>query len=610
MTTPSAAATSLTGMTDPDLASEMRLHSEKCIECKLCRKECLFLQQHGNPKQIADSYDPEAGPDRMLAFECSLCGLCGTVCPVGINPSSMFLAMRRHYATSDGDFSAHGVILGYERRGTSRQYTYYGLPADCDTILFPGCALPGTRPAKVRALFALLQQTVPNLGIVLDCCTKPSHDLGRDSFFHAMFDEMKKYLLARGVKRILVACPNCYRVFKQYGAPLAVATVYEHLAESGLPDAPAVPAEVTVHDPCGTRAEEHIHASIRRLLQEKAITVEEMPHHGGKTICCGEGGSVGCLNPELAKNWGARRGDEAGGKRIVTYCAGCANFLQAVAPTSHILDVLFEPTAALAGKAKVAKTPWTYINRLLLKRHFRKTLPAANSRERTFSAEPRTKGNLAKRLALLLVVVAAIVGLRLTGATAALDQESLRAIIAACGPLAPAVYILIYAIAPTLLLPGLPLTIAGGILFGPFWGVLYTITGATIGCCVAFLVARYVGRGWVEKKLKNPRWRQLDAMVEEHGWKAVAFTRLIPIFPFNLLNYAFGLTKVKFHQYAITSLLCMLPACIAFIVFSSSLLDLVTGTITPSFVIGLVLILAVSLAPLIYKKYRRSRHKS
>jgi len=161
-----------------------------------------------------------------------------------------------------------------------------------------------------------------------------------------------------------------------------------------------------------------------------------------------------------------------------------------------------------------------------------------------------------------------------------------------------------------MLLPGLPLTIVGGILFGPFWGVVYTITSATAGACVAFLISRYIARDWIEKKLKGPRWGQLDEGVEKHGWKIVAFTRLIPLFPFNLLNYAFGLTKITFVHYAVTTFICMLPACIAFIVFSSSLLDLIRGKVSPTFIIGLGLIIIVSLIPFFYNRFKTKTGKS
>jgi uncharacterized membrane protein YdjX (TVP38/TMEM64 family) len=194
--------------------------------------------------------------------------------------------------------------------------------------------------------------------------------------------------------------------------------------------------------------------------------------------------------------------------------------------------------------------------------------------------------------------------LHLSGAAQFLQQDRLRELVAGYGALAPAIYILIYALAPVLFLPGLPITIAGGILFGPFWGVVYTITGATIGASLAFLVARYAARDWVAAKLTGPKWEKLDSEVARQGWKVVAFTRLIPAFPFNLLNYAFGLTKVHFVHYMVASFIFMLPACIAFIVFSSSLLGLIKGKVSPTALLGIGLIVLVSLIPVGYRRLK------
>ena len=370
-------------------------HVTNCVECRLCVKECAFLQKHGTPKNIAEIFQ---SLHPAVPFECSLCGLCANICPskIDLNPGAMFLAMRREAAVNkQHNFSDHGGILNYEKRGTSKRYSYYALPETCDTILFPGCTLSGTRPDKVKLLFEHLQKTIPGLGIVFDCCTMPSHDLGREKHFQAMFNEMNDYLHLHGVKNVLVACPSCYRVFSQYGGALTVKTVYEHLAETSLPATANIIADVTVHDPCGTRNNKHIHAVIRQIARDKSLKIKEMPHHGTKTICCGEGGSVGCLNSELSGNWGSRRKEEADGIRILTYCAGCANLLGAKTPTSHLLDLIFEPEATLNGKAKVSKAPWTYINRLRLKSHFKKTINGAACRERTFTGEnKRTTGML------------------------------------------------------------------------------------------------------------------------------------------------------------------------------------------------------------------------
>jgi hypothetical protein len=112
-----------------------------------------------------------------------------------------------------------------------------------------------------------------------------------------------------------------------------------------------------------------------------------MKHHGGNTLCCGEGGGAHFVAPDLAWNWASMRKSEVGGKRIVTYCAGCAHFLAKVGPTVHVLDLLFDPGATLAGKAKVAKSPFTYVNRLLLKWKFKRKMKYCPNRERSFSCK-------------------------------------------------------------------------------------------------------------------------------------------------------------------------------------------------------------------------------
>lgn len=202
---------------------------------------------------------------------------------------------------------------------------------------------------------------------------------------------------------------------------------------------------------------------------------------------------------------------------------------------------------------------------------------------------------------LLAFIIASIAIIRITGLDEYLDQERLRAWISGYGAWGPIAYILLYSVAPSLMLPGLPITVAGGILFGPVGGTIYTSIGATIGASAAFLIARYMGRGWVEEMLKEGRWKELDMEVEKRGWKIVAFTRLIPLFPFNLLNYAFGLTKIRFSHYMAASFVFMLPGITAYVVLSSSLLDLLKGRASKEFVIGLALIIILSIVVMAYK---------
>lgn len=127
-----------------------------------------------------------------------------------------------------------------------------------------------------------MKRKIPSLGIVLDCCTKPSHDLGRDRYFKGMFQEMKEYLINNGVRNIVVACPNCYKVFKKYGDGISVSSVYEFMVQNGLPDTEQVCGVVTIHDPCALRFDESVHTAVRDLVSAKGLTVEEMAHSGKK----------------------------------------------------------------------------------------------------------------------------------------------------------------------------------------------------------------------------------------------------------------------------------------------------------------------------------------
>ena len=361
------------GRCSPGLDTALRHMQDACTRCGACKKQCAFLQDYGTPGEIIDIHDFSRPESQKLAFECSLCNLCRAVCPEKLDPGSLFLAIRREAAGSGHvDLSRYKAILGYEKKGNSQLFSYDALPSGCDTVFFPGCTLPGTRPETTWKLFEHLKKRIPHLGVVLDCCHKPSHDLGRQAHFESMFNTILDYLTGNGVQRVLTACPNCHKMFSRYAPGLDIKTVYEVLDSGALPVMAPGNREVAVHDPCPMREKPHVQASVRSLLTAMGIPFEEMKHRGEKTLCCGEGGSAGCVRPDLAKKWGLLRQKESENRTIVTYCAGCAGFLGRVAPTVHIADLLFSPDRAFSGRIKVAKAPFTYLNRLRLKRRFKK----------------------------------------------------------------------------------------------------------------------------------------------------------------------------------------------------------------------------------------------
>ena len=139
-----------------------------------------------------------------------------------------------------------------------------------------------------------------------------------------------------------------------------------------------------------------------------------------------------------------------------------------------------------------------------------------------------------------------------------IDFERLNDFLKGLGWKAPLFFIFAYAIATVLFFPGSILTLAGGAIFGPYYGTLYALTGATIGATVAFLISRYLGADWINRKLSGKVEKILRG-AEREGWRFVAFARLVPLFPFNALNYALGLTRIPLMHYVIASFVFMLP---------------------------------------------------
>lgn len=169
--------------------------------------------------------------------------------------------------------------------------------------------------------------------------------------------------------------------------------------------------------------------------------------------------------------------------------------------------------------------------------------------------------NLLPRLALLALLVAGAVWA--LAHSPMLDVASLEAWLHGLGVWAPVAFVALYVIGTVLLFPAALLSLAGGAIFGPVWGAVVDLIGATLGAAAAFLVARYLAADWVAARLSG-KLARLVAGVEAEGWRFVALMRLVPLIPFNLLNYALGLTRIGFLPYVLASAVCMIPGAIAY----------------------------------------------
>jgi uncharacterized membrane protein YdjX (TVP38/TMEM64 family) len=173
----------------------------------------------------------------------------------------------------------------------------------------------------------------------------------------------------------------------------------------------------------------------------------------------------------------------------------------------------------------------------------------------------------ARRIPILKIVagVIAVAALIVVGGRIAPHLKGFAAWVDGLGVWGPLVFILGYALAAVAFVPGSALTLAAGPLFGLGWGVVYVFTAATLGSSAAFLIARYLARGTVERKLQgNAKFAAIDRAVGAEGRKIVFLLRLSPVFPFNLLNYALGLTKVRFVDYFVACL-GMLPGTVMYV---------------------------------------------
>ncbi len=216
------------------------------------------------------------------------------------------------------------------------------------------------------------------------------------------------------------------------------------------------------------------------------------------------------------------------------------------------------------------------------------------------------KPGSAARIGLALALAAGLV-LAFTNREA-LSGEALSRWLAEAGAWAPLAFIAFYALATVLFLPGAVLTLAAGALFGAVPGALYSLTGATLGATLAFLVARYVAADWVARRAGG-RLKQLIEGVEAEGWRFVAFVRLVPLFPFNLVNYALGLTRIPLAAYAAASFVCMFPGALAYAWLGHAgraALSGAEGAIRNA-LLALALLAFVAFLPRLARRFRQAR---
>jgi len=446
------------------------------------------------------------------------------------------------------------------------------------TVFWPGCGLAGVSPVAVKKIGALLEKKLGEpVGIALDCCFDPVGQIGDGDAVQDALREIQEGFRKAGTARIITGCLNCRKVFVRYLPEMKVDFVLDCIADEI--ECERLPQSFFLHHPCPSAMfpETRDHIEERLILSGAGRLCDSL------TACCGSGGGLPVQDKGLSSQFARRIIGRADDKPLVTYCTGCSRQLREEGRAAlHLFSCLpgIEPL-------KPVSMPRHWFNRF------------------TLSAGLRLQKAAVRRLLIGLLIVMLIAGTFVLNRRGFFSAEMILAFLGQYPIAAPLLFTAIYAVAPSLLLPSIPLTLAAGFLWGPVWGVVFSIVGATVGSCLPFFLSRTFLGGLVRKRFKPEQWEWLTEKVEKHGWKAVAFTRLIPVFPFNVLNYLFGLTPIPFRHYLWSTFLFMLPACIAFVAFGSSLGALLLTGSMRGVLLGVAVAAAAIILTVAFKPYFR-----
>ncbi|HSW62913.1 MAG TPA: VTT domain-containing protein [Dissulfurispiraceae bacterium] len=548
---------------------------DECASCGTCAQACPFLEKHGPPISILQS------PDDTV-FLCTNCRACTSLCPMNLSPADAFFASKtERIQNSDISARVHSALAGarsFARRGHAFPFSAWKPEK---TVFWPGCGLVGSLPAVAASVRTHLSRVLAEpVGLVIDCCFDPAYQLGDVDTVRAAMQDIGSRLKTGGVERVIAGCVNCTKVLSRMLESVTVQHVLEVLPASVFRQGKLPSA---LHHPCPS--------ALIPGLREKAASCSNVGgDEAAMPACCGCGGGLHVLEPALADAFARVALGHRPAGPVVTYCVGCKNAFQSRgASASHLLEFL---PGVHQQKAEVSSGR-KWINRLSV-------------------------GIQARILNPKFLIAIGLIGLIFLTAwlrqSGSISTDGIVRLLNENPVLAPFLFILVYAVGPSIFLPSLPLTLGAGFLWGPFWGVIFSILGSTCGASVAFLLARYVMRDTVKARFGHERWQSLSDRVEQHGWKAVAFARLVPIFPFPVLNYLFGVTPISFVHYAWSSFVFMLPACIAYVAFGSSMGELILhgnihGILTGILVASFALLLPMALKKIVNRRSGKNGQK-
>ncbi len=189
--------------------------------------------------------------------------------------------------------------------------------------------------------------------------------------------------------------------------------------------------------------------------------------------------------------------------------------------------------------------------------------------------------------------------------------RAMRDYIQGFGRLAAVVYVIAYVLNTVSIIPPIaPLSLSAGLAFGSVWGAIYLMLAAMIGTSLTFTISRFFGRSLIDRLLKG-KFKNLDEKLEKNGFMTILFFRVIPLVPYEVLNYASGLSKIKFKDYFLATFLGLIPGVVIAAFFGGSLGEVkgIRDLVTPKFLISVGLMALIIAVPVIYQVIKKRRGK-
>lgn len=365
--------------------SETEKVIESCNDCGACVRTCTFLRHYcDSPKDLAKRFKRNPLENVEIPYSCSLCGLCQRICPLDLHPGDMCLETREKiFQTQQRDSLPEDFVYDYmiprlkgfrnhQIISTSSFFTMSKIAKNNKgapkSVFFPGCSLPAYSPRLVLKAYEYLRQKIPGMGIVLNCCGKPSRDLGDRERFGKIFERTLEEFSRLGVQEVVVACINCHKIYTEF-SDIKIQTIYEIMSEKGLPESRSYDGQqLTIHDSCPARYMPELRNAVRQIASRMNVKITEMKFKDETTQCCGAGGCSPMGNTALTDRHTIARASQATGQ-IVSYCAHCRERFSTYGPSLHILDLIFGSSDK--KRTEEYHDSWrNWLNRWYLKKKF------------------------------------------------------------------------------------------------------------------------------------------------------------------------------------------------------------------------------------------------